>query len=404
VITSLVPSIPLANAATNTACNAFTANWNSDSNAAGYRLDVSSDNFVTFTGIYNDMDVGNVSSYNVTGLISGTTYKYRIRAYGNCAGSSSTFHSNEITVAMGTQPATPVVNVINNCGYSVLSVNATGTLVWSPGGQTTSQITVTIPGTYTVIETIGTCSSNPGSGVAAPISIPVTPVVNVVNNCGYSVMSTSATGSLIWNPGGQSTAQVIATIPGTYSVIQTVSGCSSTAGYGVAAPMTIPIIILGRDSTICANQSILLNAGYPGSIYLWMPHGQTSQTIIADSGGLGLGTHSFSVQVNYNGCTGIDTINITFVSCFGMDEISKETVINLFPNPSDGNFILNAKGLSGVICISIYNVEGQLIWSRVKELSQDNRLAINVSDFAKGLYFLKLSVDDMQFYHKLLIE
>jgi len=52
------------------------------SGATSYRLDVSTSNsFVTYVGIYQNLDVGNVTSRNVTGLAANTFYYYRVRAY-----------------------------------------------------------------------------------------------------------------------------------------------------------------------------------------------------------------------------------------------------------------------------------------------------------------------------------
>jgi hypothetical protein len=85
------PPAPTAYAASNRATNAFTANWSAASGATGYRLDVSTNNaFSNFVTGYQDLDVGNVLSRNVTGLTIATTYYYRVRAYnGNGTSSSS---------------------------------------------------------------------------------------------------------------------------------------------------------------------------------------------------------------------------------------------------------------------------------------------------------------------------
>ena len=71
--------------------NSFTANWSSVPTASGYRLDVStSSSFGTFVPGYSNRDVGNVTSFNVTGLSANTFYYYRVRAYnGNGPGLSS---------------------------------------------------------------------------------------------------------------------------------------------------------------------------------------------------------------------------------------------------------------------------------------------------------------------------
>jgi hypothetical protein len=62
--------------------SSFLAKWEAVSNAAGYRLDVSTTpSFDTYVAGYQDVDLGNVTSHVVTGLEKGTDYYYRVRAY-----------------------------------------------------------------------------------------------------------------------------------------------------------------------------------------------------------------------------------------------------------------------------------------------------------------------------------
>ena len=63
--------------------SSFMASWGSVSGAIGYRLDVStSSSFSSYVNGYQDVDVGSVTGRVVTGLNPGTTYYYRVRAYG----------------------------------------------------------------------------------------------------------------------------------------------------------------------------------------------------------------------------------------------------------------------------------------------------------------------------------
>lgn len=61
--------------------SSFMATWEIAAGATGYLLDVStSPSFEAYVDGYHDLDVGNVTASAVTGLSSGATYYYRVRA------------------------------------------------------------------------------------------------------------------------------------------------------------------------------------------------------------------------------------------------------------------------------------------------------------------------------------
>jgi hypothetical protein len=63
--------------------SSFMATWPNVSGAKGYLLDVSTtSSFNSFVNGYHDLDVGDATGRVVTGLTRGTTYYYRVRAYG----------------------------------------------------------------------------------------------------------------------------------------------------------------------------------------------------------------------------------------------------------------------------------------------------------------------------------
>jgi hypothetical protein len=73
---------------------------------------------------------------------------------------------------INSEVAAPGVNVVNNCNSSVLTATGiTGTVLWSTG-ETTNFITVATAGTYTVTQTINSCSGPAASATAAPKPIP----------------------------------------------------------------------------------------------------------------------------------------------------------------------------------------------------------------------------------------
>ena len=204
---------------------------------------------------------------------------------GGCLSSAGSGIAAPLTV-----PSAPIITVTNNCGNSVL--NATGTnLVWSTGA-TSSSITVISLGTYTVTQTIGTCISSAGSGVAAPIVIPSTPIVTVTDNCGNSVLTASGAGSFLWS-NGATTASITVSVAGAYTVTQTVGGCTSASGSGIANPAPGPSAPLVTVVNNCGNSILTASGTGP---YLWST-GETTGTIIVSAAG------TYTVTETIGGCT-----------------------------------------------------------------------------------------------------
>src|SRR5437879_2907647 len=93
---------PTTTSATDVTNISFTANWTAVSGATGYSLDVSpNSSFTKYIGGYRRLDVGNVTSWSVTGLGANKTYYYRVRAYDS---SRQSDNSNVITVTTGPNP------------------------------------------------------------------------------------------------------------------------------------------------------------------------------------------------------------------------------------------------------------------------------------------------------------
>ena len=269
-----------------------------------------------------------------------------------CTGSSGSGTAEPLIVTA----TAPTVAVTNNCGNSVLTASDyTGTLLWSTGA-TTASITVTTSGTYTVTQTIGDCPGPAGSILAAPKTIPAAPVVGVVNNCGNSVLTASGyTGSLLWST-GETTASITVTAGGTYTVTQTVNGCTSPAGSGVANPVdpnsSKPTITAGGATTFCQGGSVTLTSSLPNG-NLWST-GATTRSITVNTGG------SYSVtNTNAGSCQSTSDAVLVAVNPLPAGTISSLTgtvcsnenasvVFNATSGTGPYNVVINGTTYSGI--------------------------------------------------------
>jgi len=156
------PSAPSANSANNVSQTGFQANWGSVSGATSYRLDVStSSSFSSFVSGYNDLNVGNVTSYNVSGLSGNTFYYYRVRAFNNCVSSNSNTITQATSSSSPTDPCTSITT-ISACGSgNTQTFTSGGSGAWftstandcgynSPGIEKIFSFTAPLTGNYSI--------------------------------------------------------------------------------------------------------------------------------------------------------------------------------------------------------------------------------------------------------------
>jgi RHS repeat-associated protein len=163
------PGAPVALTGTSVTTSSFVANWTLQPDAASYRIDVSTNNFASFVGSYNNLDVGNVSSVTVTGLSAGASYQYRIRAV-NVVGASA--NSNVValpTAATGGDGGSLPAGWPNQAGSATTAVGlTTGSLSVDKSGALTYSVPIWIsPGTAGMQPQVAlNYSSQAGSGIA----------------------------------------------------------------------------------------------------------------------------------------------------------------------------------------------------------------------------------------------
>lgn len=121
VITAYTLSLnaPVIITATDVSYTSFTINWLPVINALEYHIDVDDDPDFS-SPIYDDVNIGNIFSYNVVDVSSSTTYYYRVNAHnGDCmSNDSSVITTTTISYILPPPIATPATDVSYNSFYS----------------------------------------------------------------------------------------------------------------------------------------------------------------------------------------------------------------------------------------------------------------------------------------------
>ncbi|MBL7980891.1 MAG: gliding motility-associated C-terminal domain-containing protein [Flavobacteriales bacterium] len=184
---------------------------------------------------------------------------------------------------------------------------------WSPAGNLSAAavqspfITTNATATYTV-----TVSDPNGCSVSDEVVITRafagTPTTATASACAATPPTLNApvaASSYQWS-NGATTQSITPSNSGNYTVTMTdAQGCQASTTFAVTI-FAMPVVNLGPDQSICGSSGVSLNAGNPGSGYLWST-GATTQSISATASG----TYSVSVT-NVNGCSSSDAIELQF--------------------------------------------------------------------------------------------
>lgn len=161
---------------------------------------------------------------------------------------------------------------------------------------------------------------------------------------------------------------------------------------------------------ICVYDTVTLDAGNPGHEYVWS-NGSTNQTINISTSGLSFDERFYDVWVTniQTGCREKAEIRafFTFQNCsYGIEKHAIDDRMTIYPNPSrTGLFTVALNGLRGEKQLRVYSLVGKTIHSQAVSLQTDGRqeISIDLSSFAPGVYFLKLSGEREVLYRPMIV-
>ncbi len=170
-------------------------------------------------------------------------------------------------------------------------------------------------------------------------------------------------------------------------------------------------IISPTEIGVCVFDSVTIDAGNPGSSYLWS-NGSIDQTITIQTSGISFDLQEYDVEVTnqLTGCSNTSTITayFTFTNCsYGIEENKSENSLQVYPNPStDGIFNYLILGLKGEVMIEVYTAHGDLIFSEALFLNAGAtyKSTLNLGNIGKGVFYLRLTNAETVILKKLIMQ
>ena len=242
------------------------------------------------------------TSATATGLCAGVYNVISTSLIGCTATTSVTITSSSTTSV--------TVNSSTVCAGTSAILTATpstagGTFSWTPGGQTTSSISVS-PGsttTYSVTYTLAGCSGT-NNGIVTVKPLPIV-TVNSPTICAGQTATLTANGAATyaWNTGSTSNLLTVSPASSTnFTVTGTTNGCTNTT---VSSVFVTPLPTVTVNSPmICSGQTATLTAN-GATTYTWNTGSTTNPLTLSPTTNT-----NFTVTGITNGCTNTAVSNV----------------------------------------------------------------------------------------------
>ncbi len=356
---------------------------------------------------------------NLAASTAGTyTVTNAISASGSCPATSAT---TTVTVHPATNvvvsPSSPSICIGNTA--NLVASNASS-YTWSPStglNQTTGASVLanpTINTTYTITGTDAngcTGTTNVTVTVNPLPTISVSPASATICNGASTSLTASGGSTYVWTPttglSSSTSANVNAnpTTNTTYTVSGTdANGCSNTTTVTVNVNALPTVTFTLSNANVCSTAApFALSGGSPaGGTYSGT--GVSGGQFNAATAGVGTHTITYTYTDN-NGCSASATQNITVSVCSGMEESSIAKSLLIAPNPAREQLMIsfnNAK--SSNVQVNIIAADGKLVYSENAAAATQYVKHVDVTAFAKGLYFIQIVSEEGMIHNKIIVQ
>jgi len=313
-------------------------------------------------------------------------------------------------------PATPTItgtSVLCNGASGSLSASGSGdTYTWSPGGANTASISISPGSTTTYSVLMGQTGCSVTSVAAITVTVANTPTV-LVTGSGSTVAATgfttcgsnaqypfraSGASSYTWSTGAN-TATTSVYVPygfgqppytNTYTVTGQNACGTSTAVISLSVYSYPTSSISASKSPICPGEPVVLTPTSTATNYTWRKSG--SATIIATTPTIVVSptvTTTYRLELSSSAyCLRYDQITVNVVACTGIDELSHEAGVKVYPNPVGEVVHVDISGHHESGVLEVYDLTGKL---QMKAIVSGSGNVIPAGNLQPGLYFYKVA-------------
>lgn len=162
-------------------------------------------------------------------------------------------------------------------------------------------------------------------------------------------------------------------------------------------------VTISDDVTIASGETTTLTAS-GGTTYSWSPTTGLSDPLSATTDASPTETTTYTVTITDDaGCTVTAEVTVTVDGQVGIGEVDNVPALQIHPNPSTGLVYITTSNLSYPYQLEIFTVDGKRVYN--KELQVEKEVnGIDLSGWAKGIYYVKLSNADFDFEQKVVLQ
>lgn len=361
-------------------------------------LSVASTTGVVYQWSNNGNIIGGANS-NSLAVTSSGNYSVAIVGGTNCVAGS-------ITKSLTVNP-TPTISIAGStavCVGGIITQTLTGAVSYSYNSVASSSVLTFTPsasGSYTIAAlTSAGCSSTLTNAYAVnPLpTLTINSSTNTVCAGKNVTLTVSGASTYSWNNGATTVALTVTPSSTTvYSVSgSTTFGCLSSLSKTITVNPLPQVTLATSNSLICVGESATLTANGTTS-YSWNTGATASNIVVSPTVNI---TYTV-IGTDAQNCSAMAQLTQTVSECTSLaNSKANEDVYSIYPNPAVSEVTINFNE-EKLVNVKFVNALGRVVLEKNNFASGSS---VNISQLAKGIYFVQITSGNNQTLKKIIVE